>query len=203
MPQPTKSTLKINPGQGCPDAGLSSLSPSFLGTQRFLVHLSDFSCLSVPLYAHMHFLVSFMSHTMHPASRCRVGPPAQAFPFCPVCSPGSTFSLRSPSHTLPLSLSFPSHVDASVHCERDLCCKSVPASRRPHSTYETLRPVRSGLAFRSITGLLTTPLWSRTSAQDPALGLGTCSTSHPGMETLRPSISRSAPLPEVEAPRPS
>lgn len=178
-------------------------------TQRLLLPLSDLPCLSTPLYAHMHFHTSFRSHTMHPASRCCAGLPAQAFPFCPVYSPGSSFSLRSPSHTLPqrLSLSFPPHVDASVRCEGDLCSKSVPAARRPYLTssrlHETLQPVRPGFAFRPITGLLTTPSWSRAPAQDPALGLGNCLAPHPGVETLCPSVSRSAPLPEVGAPRPS
>lgn len=56
----------------------------------------------------------------------------------PVCSPDSTSSLRSPSHSPPLCLllclllSFPAHVDTSVHFKGDLCCKSVPASRRSH-----------------------------------------------------------------------
>lgn len=108
------------------------------------------------------------------------------------------FSLRSTSHTLlpRLSLSFPPHVDASIHFERDLCCKSVPASRRRLST--SFRP-RPGLAFHPVTGLLTTPRRSRAPAQDPALELGTCSAPHNGVETLRAPISRSAPHLEVGA----
>lgn len=108
------------------------------------------------------------------------------------------FSLRSTSHTLlpRLSLSFPPHVDASIHFEHDLCCKSVPTSRRRLST--SFRPT-PGLAYHPVIGLLTTPRRSRVLAQDPALELGTCSAPHNGVETLRAPISRSAPHLEVGA----